>query len=40
MNIKKITLIYVLFLTVVVVGFNSELIPKPYKLVKYYPGHL
>ena len=34
MTMKKITMLYILFLTVIVLGFDSGLIPEPYELAK------
>ncbi len=36
MTIKKITIAYILFLTLIVVGFDSGLMPKPYELAKRF----
>ena len=36
MNVKKITLVYILFLVCVVAGFDSNIFPKPYVLAKQY----
>lgn len=36
MTIKKITIAYILFLTFLVVGFDSNLMPKPYQLAKHF----
>ena len=36
MTIKKITIAYILFLTVVVAGFDCGFMPKPYQLAKHF----
>ena len=36
MTIKKITIIYILFLIVIVAGFDSGLLPKPYQVAKHF----
>ncbi len=36
MNVKKVMWLYIVFLTCIVVGFNSDIMPKPYGLAKQY----